>query len=164
MTRLQQGILVVVVLLGIAVPMAFAGGIIHGTVALKIDNGTIVYADWLRVLLVKEKIRVPSLPNLETMDKFERMDTIRTAHVDFYIEARSKLAEDGFIIATKMTTPEGSFFFDNVDPGAYYILVTFPSMIKTYKVAWLVPVTIVDNKTVSVALNNSNMVLPTYNR
>jgi len=164
MKKLSRVILVVVVLLGLTASMACAGGIIHGTVALKVENGAIIYADWLRVLLVKEKITVPSLPNLETMGKFERMETIRTAHVDFYIAARSRLAEDGFIIATKMTTPEGSFFFDNVDPGTYFILVTFPAMIKTYKVAWLVPVTIIGSETVSVALNNNNMVLPTYSR
>ncbi len=164
MKKLQQFILVVGLIAGITASSAYAGGIIHGTAALTIENGTILYADWLRVLLVNEKIRVPALPNLESMDKFERMDAIRTAHVDFYVEARSKLAEDGFIIATKMTTPEGSFFFDNVDPGTYFILVTFPAMIKMYKVAWLVPVTIKDNETVSITLNNSNLVLPTYSR
>ena len=164
MKKLPQLILGVVVLWVLTAPMAFAGGIVHGTVALKTPDGTIIYADWLRVLLVKGAITVPELPNLEAMDKFERMDTIRTAHMDFYIAARSKLAEEGFIIATKMTTPEGSFFFDNVDPGKYYILVTFPAMIRRYKVAWQVPVTINTDERVSVKLNNGNMVLPTYSR
>jgi len=164
MKKLHTVILMLVVLLSLTPAMAVAGGIIHGTVALKTEDGTIFNADWLRVLLVKEKIAVPVLPDLEGMDKFVRMETIRTAHMNFYIAARSKLAEDGFVVDTKMTTPEGAFFFDNVDPGAYFILVTFPAMIRTYKVAWQVPVTVRENEKVAVELNNSNMVLPTYSR
>mgnify|MGYP001816367188 CR=1 FL=1 len=164
MKKLRTVILMFVVLLSVTPSTALAGGIIHGTAWLTTDDGTTFYADWLRILLVKEKIAVPLLPDLNAMDKFERMNTIRTAHMDFYIQARSKLAEDGFVIDTKMTTPEGAFFFDNVDPGAYFILVTFPAMIRTYKVAWQIPVTIRENETVAVELNNSNMVLPTYSR
>ena len=164
MKTLVRITLAIVVVGSLTVAPAYAGGVIHGTVAMKIENNTTIYADWLRVLLVRDKIPVPTLPDLETINKFKRMEQIRTAHMDFYIAARDKLAQDGFVVAAKMTTPEGVFFFDNVDPGKYYILVTFPAMIKTYKVAWQVPVTLKDDETIAVELNNGNMVLPTYSR
>ena len=151
-------------LLTLTVPVAYSGGAVQGTVVFAADDGTIFSGDWLRILLVREAIEVPALTDLEALEASERLEAIRTAHVDFYIQARSKLAEDGFIVATQMTTPEGTFAFENVYSGDYFILVTFPAMIRTYKVAWQIPITIEDGQTVSVQLNNENMVLPTYSR
>jgi hypothetical protein len=141
-----------------------AGGIIQGTVSLVTEDGAVIYADWLRVILARDKVAVPPLPDLTAMNKFEKMTAIRTAHVDFYVAARGRLAEPGFVVDSKTTTPEGSFFFDNIPAGTYYVLVTLPAMIKTYKVAWQVPVNITADETVSIQLNNQNMLLPTYCR
>jgi hypothetical protein len=156
--------IMIAVVLGITAPAVFAGGTVQGTVSFETDDGTLFYGEYLRVLLIREAIDVPALPNLDASKKFERMAAIRTAHVDFYIQARNKLSEDGFVVATQETTVEGTFVFENVYPGDYFILVIFPAMIRTYKVAWQFPVTVTDNQTVSVALNNSNMALPTYSR
>ena len=151
-------------LYGIMATSVLAGGTIQGTVSLTTKDGTVIYADWLRVLLVRDKIAVPPLPDLAAINKFEKMNAIRTAHVDFFVAACGRLAEPGFVIDSKTTTPEGSFFFDAIPAGTYYLLVTLPAMIKTYKVAWQVPVKITSGETVSVQLNNQNMLLPTYCR
>jgi hypothetical protein len=63
-----------------------------------------------------------------------------------------------------LTTPDGTFQFSDISPGAYYILVTFPAMIRDYKVAWQIPVAVKDNETVRIELNNENLVIPTYSR
>jgi hypothetical protein len=154
----------VAVLLGLTASTALAGGAVQGTVLFETDDGTIFQGEWLRILLVREPIKVPALPRLDALGKFERMAAIRTAHVDFYVQARNRLAEDGFVIASQETTAEGTFAFDNVYPGDYFILVTFPAMIRTYKVAWQVPMKVKADETIKIELNNSNMVLPTYSR
>jgi len=56
------------------------------------------------------------------------------------------------------------FQFPGVSPGTYYLLVTFPAMVKDHKVAWQVPVTIMDDQITQIDLNHENLLMPTYTR
>jgi hypothetical protein len=50
--------------------------------------------------------------------------------------------------------------FNDVSPGRYYLVVTFPTMIAGQKAAWQVPVDVVADMTVPVELNAANAALP----
>ncbi|MEJ2097037.1 MAG: carboxypeptidase-like regulatory domain-containing protein [Deltaproteobacteria bacterium] len=145
-------------------PSAFAQGQINGIAHLLLPNGKIANADWLRVLLVRTKVQPPVLPDLSGMEPFEQMETLRSLHMQFFISARRKMSNPDYVMRSTLTTPDGTFRFSDIAPGAYFILVTFPAMIQDYKVAWQEPVTVKDHQTVFIELNQDNLVIPTYSR
>ena len=145
-------------------PLAKAQGNIEGVAKLTLADGKTVHADRLRILLVRSEAAVPFVTDLEHLDKFKRMETIRNLHMIFFLNVKDKMSEPGYVIQSTLTTQEGTFFFFDVPAGSYFILITFPAMIQDYKVAWQVPVTVKANQTARIELNNENMVLPTYSR
>ncbi|MDX2446653.1 MAG: carboxypeptidase-like regulatory domain-containing protein [Desulfobacterales bacterium] len=144
--------------------MTHASGIIDGTIFLTMPDGQVRPGDWIRMLLVQAPVDVPDLSGIEKANPYQRMETIRNLHMTFFIAARKKMSDPAFIIQSVLTTPEGVFQFPGVPPGAYYLLVTFPAMVKDHKVAWQIPVTVVDDQTTPVELNNENLLMPTYTR
>jgi hypothetical protein len=145
-------------------PLAHAQGKINGTAQLTLSDGKTLYADSLRILLVRSEAAVPNLPDLEPLDKFKRMESIRTLHMTFFLNVRGRMSEPGYVVQSTLTTPDGAFFFFDVPDGSYFILIAFPAMIQDYKVAWQVPVTVKSNQLTRIELNNENMILPTYSR
>ncbi len=143
---------------------AHASGIISGTVSLTMPDGRIRSAEWLRILLVRSPVEVPDLSGIEKMNPYHRMETIRNLHMTFFIAVRDKMSDPAFVVQSALTTPEGVFQFPGVSPGIYYLLVTFPAMVKDHKVAWQIPVTVVDEQTTRVELNDKNLLMPTYTR
>jgi hypothetical protein len=143
---------------------ALAQGKINGIAHLTLTDGKTLYADSLRILLVRTEAAVPKLPDLEQLDKFKRMETIRNLHMSFFLNVRGKMSAPDYIVQSTLTTPDGAFFFFDVPDGSYFILIAFPAMIQDYKVAWQIPVTVKTNQTTRIELNNENMVLPTYSR
>jgi len=144
--------------------LAHASGIISGTISLTMPDGQIRSAGWMRILLVRSPVKVPDLSGVEKMNAYQRMETIRNLHMTFFISVREKMSDPGFVVQSALTTPEGLFQFPGVSPGTYYLLVTFPAMVKDHKVAWQVPVTVVDDQTTRVELNDKNLLMPTYTR
>ena len=145
-------------------PMAHASGIIKGTIFLTMPDGQTRYADWLRILLVRSNVDVPDLSMIEKPNQYQRMEAIRDLHMTFFIAARKKMSDPAFVVQSVLTTPEGVFQFPGVPPGPYYLLVTFPAMVKNHKVAWQVPVTVIDEQITQIDLNNENLLMPTYTR
>ncbi len=145
-------------------PPAHASGIINGTISLTMPDGRIRSAEWIRILLVRSQVAVPDLSEVEETNPYRKMETIRALHMTFFIAAREKMSDPAFVIQSTLTTLEGVFQFPGVSPGTYYLLVTFPAMVKDYKVAWQVPVTVVDDQTTRVELNDKNLLMPTYTR
>jgi len=145
-------------------PMTYASGIINGTISLTMPDGETRSAEWLRVLLVRSPVAVPDLSGIEKQNPYQRMETIRDLHMTFFIAARKKMSDPAFIVQSVLTTPEGLFQFPGVPPGTYYLLVTFPAMVKDHKVAWQIPVTVVNDQTTQVELNSQNLLMPTYSR
>ena len=145
-------------------PMTHASGIIKGTISLTMPDGQTRYADWLRILLVRSKVDVPDLPMIEKPNQYQRMEAIRNLHMAFFIAVRKKMSDPVFVVQSVLTTPEGLFQFPGVSPGAYYLLVTFPAMVKDHKVAWQVPVTVMDDQVTQIDLNSENLLMPTYTR
>ena len=143
---------------------AHASGIISGTISLTMPDGQIRSAEWLRILLVRSHVEVPGLSGIEKMNLYQRMETIRNLHMTFFIAVRKKMSDPAFVVQSTLTTPEGVFQFPGVSPGTYYLLITFPAMIKDHKVAWQVPVTVIDDQTTRVKLNDGNLLMPTYSR
>jgi hypothetical protein len=144
--------------------LAHASGIISGTISLTMPDGQIRSAEWLRILLVRSQVEVPDLSGVEKMNPYQRMETIRNLHMTFFIAAREKMSDPGFVVQSALTTQEGFFQFPGVSPGTYYLLVTFPAMVKDHKVAWQIPVTVIDDQTTRVELNDKNLLMPTYTR
>ena len=145
-------------------PLAHASGIISGTISLTMPDGQIRAADWLRILLVRSPVDVPDLSGTDKQDPYQRMEAIRDLHMTFFIAARKKMSDPAFVVQSVLTTPEGVFQFPGVSQGTYYLLVTFPAMVKDHKVAWQVPVTVLDNQITQMDLNNENLLMPTYTR
>ena len=139
-------------------------GTIEGAVKITINEDQIAYGDWIRVLLVKEKITLPEYTDNSKWNKYERMDRIISAHMAFYKHVMEKINDPNCLVATTLTRPDGTFKFADVSPGLYYVVITFPSMIKGYKVAWQVPVSLTAGQTRYVELTHDNFALPTYCR
>ena len=62
--------------------------------------------------------------------------------------------------ATTLTTEDGTFKFTGVPPGRYWVVVTFPSVIRGYKVAWQEPVVVAAGQTARVKLTDANLLFP----
>jgi hypothetical protein len=145
-------------------PLAHASGVVGGTISLKMPDGRIRSAEWIRILLVRWPVEVPDLSGIEKTNPYQRMESIRNLHMAFFIAVREKMSDPAFVVQSALTTPEGVFQFPGVSPGTYYLIVTFPAMVKDYKVAWQVPVTVIDAQTTRVELNDGNLLMPTYTR
>jgi hypothetical protein len=139
-------------------------GTIEGIVKIIIRENQIAYGDWIRVLLLKEKATLPEYTDNSKLSKYERMDRIISAHMDFYKHVMEKVGDSDGLLASTLTRPDGTFKFADVSPGQYHVVITFPSMIKGYKVAWQVPVNLAAGETKRVILTNDNFALPTYCR
>ncbi len=144
--------------------MTHASGIIDGTIFLTMPDGQVRPGDWIRTLLVRSQVGVPDLSGINKTNPYQQMEAIRDLHMTFFIAARKKMSDPACVVQSVLTTPEGVFQFSGVSPGTYYLLVTFPAMVKDHKVAWQIPVTVVDDQTTRVELNNENLLMPTYTR
>ena len=149
----------------IPVTLSFAqGGSIRGNLGLKTKDGKLVYGDWVRVLLVTENFKVEKPKEIIDVGRQKRMESIMDAHINFFKKVREKMENPGYVAASTLTTSDGAFRFSAVNPGIYYLVVTFPAAINGYKVAWQVPVKVRDGKTTYIELRNKNLALPTYSR
>ena len=154
-----------VLLFGVGIPAVSAGsGTIDGVVQYVKPDGQVIFGDWVRVLLVREHFKPPSVGDLSKLSKNNRVNRIIDAHIGFFKRFREKMAQPEYLVAETMTTPDGSFRFSDIEPGLYYVVVTFPSMVQGYKVAWQVPVRVTDGQRHSVELSNANMAIPSYSR
>lgn len=137
-------------------------GHVTGAVRLSVPDGQTVCGDWIRVLLTTAALPVPELPPLDALAELERYDRIVSAHMDFYVSYQQHLSQADYLAASVLTTETGDFKFIDVAPGRYFVVVTFPSTIGGYKVAWQVPVTVpATGDPDPVMLNWANMLLPT---
>jgi len=140
-------------------------GHIRGTIRLDTPEGQTYSGDWIRVLLTTTAVAVPKVPPLDGLATLERYDRVVTAHMDFYVNYQRHLSTDGYLVASVLTTENGTFKFVDIAPGPYFIVVTFPSTIGGYKVAWQVPVSVpLTGDPAPVALDWHNMLLPTQKR
>jgi hypothetical protein len=137
-------------------------GTITGQVSLTNQEGEVVYGDWIRVFLTSEPIAIPEVDLASTSVPWERQSRINTGHMDFFVNFRQKLNVPGYAVEDKLTRPDGTFTFNRIHPGRYYIVITFPTMIAGYKCAWQTAVDVAGGQSVSVALNNDNLVIPAH--
>jgi len=145
-------------------PLAFASGIVNGTVSLTMPDGQVCPAGYIRVLLVRSMIPVSSLTGLKAMNPHQQKEAIRDLHMKFFIAVREKMSDPAYVVQSALTTSEGVFQFTGAPAGSYYIVVTFPAMVRDRKVAWQIPVTVDDDQTIRVDLNGQNLLMPTYSR
>ncbi len=147
------------------VALSFAqGGSIRGSLGLETKDGKVIHGDWIRVLLVTEKFEVKKDTTISGMDKHKRMESIMDSHIDFFKKVREEMENPGYVAASTLTNPDGTFRFADVKAGKYYIVVTFPATINGCKVAWQVPAAVRAGKTIHIKLRNNNLALPTYSR
>ena len=137
-------------------------GTITGQVSLTNQEGEVVYGDWVRVFLTSEPIAIPAVDLASTRVPWERQSRINTGHMDFFVNFRQKLSAPGYVVEDRLTRPDGTFTFNRIPAGRYYIVITFPTMIAGYKCAWQTAVDVVGGQSLSVALNNDNLVIPAY--
>lgn len=137
-------------------------GHISGTIRLDTPEGQTFHGNWIRVLLTTAAVPPPEIPPLAALAPLARYDRIVSAHVKFYVSYQHHLSEEGYLVASVLTTEDGHFKFVSVAPGDYFVVVTFPSAIGGYKVAWQIPVTVpAAGDPDPVSLTWDNMLLPT---
>ena len=135
-----------------------------GNLSVTDEAGLRAYGDFVSVFLTTQKIPVPRCPELDTLERHRRLDRINQMHLDFYKGFAEHRNTPGFLIAHTESSDTGNFAFLNVPPGYYYVVVTFPAMINGYKVAWQQAVSIPTGRIHHVALDETNLALPTDRR
>lgn len=164
--RFGIGVLTVA-LLGLLLLVNPAGGEaqkggVAGRVSLTDPEGTVFYADWVRVYLTTEALEVPVVDLESAAAPLERRSRINTGHMDFFVAFQQKQNQDGYVVGHKLTRPDGTFAFHGILPGRYWVVVTFPTMIAGYKGAWQAAVEVAAGANVHVELNRENLVVPAY--
>ncbi|MBT8350464.1 MAG: hypothetical protein KJO26_04425 [Deltaproteobacteria bacterium] len=98
------------------------------------------------------------------MDRIERIEKLNRYHMSFYKTFWKKSLDPQYFIAQTVSDDRGAFESVNIEPGKYYVVVTFPTIIGGNKVAWQVPVLMKPSIDTQVTLSNGNLVLPAYSR
>ena len=146
-------------------PAAYAAaGTVAGTITLEMEDGRVEPGNWIRILLVTEAAELPEIDTTQNPAGPGYVDYVNSLHSRFYIRVQNHLPEKGYLIASTLSTDEGTFKIPAVEPGGYFVLITFPGNIRGYKVAWQVPVKVESGKTTIINLDRSNMALPTAKR
>ncbi len=142
--------------------LAFGDTVLFGTVGLKDSKGKFCPGQMIRVYLVRNSIKVPylDLAKLEKLPRLERIVAINNAQLEFFKSFREKACEPDFIAAETVTSRYGTFTFKAINPGRYFVVVTFPSMIMGRKVAWEVAVDLTKSAYNFVHLRPYNLALP----
>ncbi len=145
-------------------PALAADGTVAGTISLEMEDGRVEPGAWIRILLVTQAVAVPEMSVDLKAGHPDYVDAVNALHSGLYIQVQNRLAENGYLYASTLTTDDGAFKIPAVVPGDYFILVKFPGNIRGYKVAWQVPVTVIAGETIIINLDRSNLALPTAKR
>ncbi len=145
-------------------PTIAADGMVAGTVAIEMEDGHVEPGNWIRLLLVTRAVAVSKMDTVLQPGDPGYIDAVNLLHTGFYIQIQNLLSEKGYLLATTLTTDEGTFKIPAVAPGDYFVVVKFPGNIRGYKVAWQVPVKVASGETATVNLNRFNLALPTVKR
>ena len=137
-------------------------GTITGQISLADKNGAVAYGDWVRVFLTTAPVDIPTVDLASTDVPWERQSRINTGHMEFFVNFREKQDQPGYDVEDKLTRPDGTFTFNRISAGRYYVVITFPTMIAGFKCAWQEPVDVVGGQSVHVELNNDNLAIPAY--
>jgi hypothetical protein len=160
---LSTAILIIFFMLLVSISVGHAQeGTLTGRISLADKNGTVTYGDWVRVFLTTAPTDIPTVDLASTDVPWERKSRINTGHMEFFVNFRQKQDQPGYAVEDKLTRPDGTFTFNRISAGRYYVVVTFPTMIAGFKCAWQVPVDVVGGQSVHVELNNENMAIPAY--
>ncbi len=162
---IRRTVFLMVICAALVQAAAAQAGHVAGTLRIDTPDGNSFSGDWIRVLLTSAAVPVPDIPPLEGIAPLARYDRIVSVHMDFFVNFQQRLSEPGFLVASVLTRETGEFKFIDVAPGRYFVIVTFPTTIGGYKVAWQVPVTVPDSgHPAPVSLGWQNMLLPTQKR
>jgi len=137
-------------------------GTITGQVSLTDKKGVVVYGDWVRVFLTTEPVDIPAVDLTSAVIPWERQSLINAGHMEFFANFRQKQSQPGYAAEDKLTRPDGTFTFNRIPAGRYYVVITFPTMIAGFKCAWQMAVDMVGGQSVHVDLNNDNLAIPAY--
>ena len=160
---LSNAILILFFTLIVSISLGHAQeGTITGQISLADKNGAVAYGDWVRVFLTTAPVDIPTVDLASTEVPWERQSRINTGHMEFFVNFRQKQDQPGYAVEDKLTRPDGTFTFNRISPGRYYVVITFPTMIAGFKCAWQEPVDVVGGQSVHVELNNDNLAIPAY--
>ena len=163
LSPLSTALLVMFCMLQVSVSVGHAQeGTITGQISLSDKKGNVVYADWVRVFLTTAPVDIPTMDLTSSMVPWERQSRINAGHMEFFANFRQKQGQPGYAAEDKVTRPDGTFTFNRVPAGRYYVVITFPTMIAGFKCAWQMGVDVIGGQSVHVELNNDNLAIPAY--
>ena len=150
--------------------LLIAGGIAHagewllGDLSITDESGKRFYGQYISVFLTRQAIPVPQDQTLEALERHKRFDRINQMHMEFFKTFSQNRSRPGYLVAHGESSDTGNFAFLDLDPGDYFVVVTFPALIDGHKVAWQQPVAIRPGRTGYVSLNSENLALPAVKR
>lgn len=160
---LPTGVLIVLFILMASLSVGYAQeATITGQISLSDKSGNVIYGDWVRVFLTTEPVDIPMVDLTSTQVAWERQSRINNGHMAFFANFRQKQGRPGYVTEDKVTRPDGTFTFNRIAAGRYYVVVTFPTMIAGFKCAWQIAIDVAGGQSVHVRLNNDNLALPAY--
>lgn len=145
-------------------PPAQAETWLQGHISLELDDGSVALGEFLRVYLVSRALPLKSLEGLAQAPPREKIERVNNTHMKFYHDFQALKNEPGYLIKDTEATQAGEFLFTDIEAGRYTLLITFPSMIAGYKVAWQIPVQVAAKGINHVVLDRGNLALPAMKR
>ena len=166
MTKLPKRLFHLTIALGciLVIGQVYAGQWIVGSASIRDEAGRRVYGERLTVFLVRSSNPVSADVCLTLTHRQRRLDCLNNRHLDFYKRFQAKQGQPGYLVAQTVTSETGNFAFLEPPAGDFFVLITFPSMIDGYKVAWQEPVTVAPDRISVVTLDETNLVLPQHRR
>jgi hypothetical protein len=159
----RMTLLLATLIMAIALPVQ-AGSWLQGHISLELDDGRVESGEFLRIYLVSRALPIGSLEDQAQAPPREKIERINDAHMKFYHQFIASKNEPGYLIKDTESTQAGAFLFTDIEAGGYTLLVTFPSMIAGYKVAWQIPVQVAAKGINHVVLDRGNLALPAVKR
>lgn len=162
----KWGLAAVVVSWCLATALFAAFGSVEGRIAINLPDGTTAHGDWIRVLLVTESVDTEAISrdvDAQIAQVGGGRQGVRTnrLHLEFYKQVMARMtANPRYVAASTLTTEDGTFKFAGVAPGDYWVVITFPSIIQNYKVAWQVPVRMTADGGAFLPLTEGNLLFP----
>jgi hypothetical protein len=138
---------------------------ISGIIAIIVGSGDVKPGAKIDVLLTTKWVQIKDVPvqtDFSGIGDLEHKKKILYALENAHQAIDNQRAINAqYVKASTKTGLDGKFSFNDVSPGRYFLVVTYPARIGMNVVFWQHPIT-VQGEDVTVELSNDNLTLPSF--